>query len=1125
MKQKLLKSLRLRACMLVALLCAGVSAAWGESGSIEINTTNSGVTGSYQDKEFDVNDITFKFTQWMKNTNIQAKKSTTNSCYNIDAIPGTITSIVVVQTGTARAITIYGGTSEKPTAQITSPATAATMTFDFTGKNYNYFSLTTPGNACYFDKITINYTTGGSATGPSIEAGNVDIDYDATSGSIAYTIKNPTSETLSATTTSDWLTLGTVGASPIPFTCSANTTNAARTAVVTLTYGTATKNVKVTQAANPNVVDKISDITAAGTYAVQGTIVAKSQRGFIVGDGTGYVYYYNQDYTQSDYNIGDKVKLSGSVVVYGGVFEFNNTATVTAVKESNYVAEEPTVLTGAQMDSRVASTTPTQLSNYVQFEGTLSVSGTHYNITNIDGATTAVGSISYPLNTDFTSLADKTVKVTGYFVGISSSTYYNTMLGSIEEVVDATPIIDANDVTLAYDATSGEIPYKVNNPVDGQSLTATTTAEWISNIQVGEGSVTFTTTQNDGTANREATITLAYEGAESVKVTVTQRYHVADYATLPFEFNGGRGDITTTAGLTQSGLGDDYKNAPKLKFDHAGDELVLKFNERPGKLSFDVKGNPGGDPSVWNAVFKVQTSTDGTNYTDLASYNDLESSTTTKEINTLDADVRYIKWVYTEKVSGNVALGNIKLEKYVAPQNFTLTIPETDNVTITAAYGEDQMLKEGQNAEIEQNTEIILTVDAAEGYDLKSLTVTGPDGQSFAPQAVADTEGAYMFTMPAYNATVNATVEEHVEPTGATYVLATAITSGKHYVIASGTTSGDVKVMGNQNTNNRAAEDATIGDDGKLNVSDDQYEFVIESATIDEKSGYSIFDAGENGGYLYAASSSSNHLKTQSENSANGVWAITIDSEGKASVVAQGTNTRNVMQYNSSSNLFSCYGTASQSPVYLFEKVEDTPQPETIEVTISAAGYSTLYYGTKNLTVPTDMEAYTVKVTTKVERSTTYNAGDVIPAGTGVVLKAAQGTYEFTEAAEAPAKDEANMLRGSDVKATTTGGTYYYALTLDKNKQNPGFYWMVENGGAYKAGAHKAYLALDETFANLAEGSAKGFLALPGDETDGIGQIEFGQTGNAGIYNLNGQKVNKAQKGIYIVNGKKVVIR
>ena len=206
-------------------------------------------------------------------------------------------------------------------------------------------------------------------------------------------------------------------------------------------------------------------------------------------------------------------------------------------------------------------------------------------------------------------------------------------------------------------------------------------------------------------------------------------------------------------------------------------------------------------------------------------------------------------------------------------------------------------------------------------------------------------------------------------------------------------------------------------------------------------------------------------------------------------------------------------------------------QPEPVSVTISAAGYSTLYYGTKNLTVPTGMEAYTVKVTTQVERSTTYNAGDVIPAGTGVVLKAAQGTYEFAVAAEAGAQDANNMLRGNDVKATTTGGTYYYALTLDKNKQNPGFYWMVENGGAYQAGAHKAYLALDKTFAELAEGSetgVKGFLALPGDGiVTGIEAMDNGQwtMDNAEIYNLAGQRVKKMQKGIYVVGGKKVMVK
>ena len=60
------KTIRL---LLVMFLTLTASTAWAES--IEINTTNSTVNGSYRDYEFDVNSITFGCTQWMKNNNIQ----------------------------------------------------------------------------------------------------------------------------------------------------------------------------------------------------------------------------------------------------------------------------------------------------------------------------------------------------------------------------------------------------------------------------------------------------------------------------------------------------------------------------------------------------------------------------------------------------------------------------------------------------------------------------------------------------------------------------------------------------------------------------------------------------------------------------------------------------------------------------------------------------------------------------------------------------------------------------------------------------------------------------------------------------------------------------------------------
>ncbi len=380
---------------------------------------------------------------------------------------------------TGAAIRCYGGnyftvTSDYTLTEITLGFASGEGSNEITTDSDNYAEGTWTGNANEVTftiggtsghrriaTFTITYSESGTPN-PTITAANVEIAFDATSGSIEYTINNAvTGGELTASTTADWLSLGTVNTT-IPFTCTANATAAPRTAAVTLTYTyntdqTITKNVTVTQAANPDAVNNISDITATGTYTVQGTIVAKSARGFMVGDGTGYVYYYNANYTPDDYNIGDMVKLSGSVVVYGGVYEFNNATTVTAAETSNYVAEDPIVITGEQMDARVASTTPPQLSCYVQYEGTLSINGTHYNITNINGATTAMGSLSYPLNVDeITALDGKQVKVTGYYVGISTSTYYNTMLGSLEEIASTEPAILLDNYEIEVSADGGE---------------------------------------------------------------------------------------------------------------------------------------------------------------------------------------------------------------------------------------------------------------------------------------------------------------------------------------------------------------------------------------------------------------------------------------------------------------------------------------------------------------------------------------------------------------------------------------------------------------------------------------------------------------------------------------------
>ena len=127
------------------------------------------------------------------------------------------------------------------------------------------------------------------------------------------------------------------------------------------------------------------------------------------------------------------------------------------------------------------------------------------------------------------------------------------------------------------------------------------------NIAVTADKVTFQCDENDTEATRTTTISLSYSGATIVNVTVTQEHDGDGRANLPFEFNGVKADIEATKGLTQEGLGDDYNNSPKLRFDTTGDNLILHFNGRPGTLSFDIKGNGSGS-TPWAGTFKVQTS-------------------------------------------------------------------------------------------------------------------------------------------------------------------------------------------------------------------------------------------------------------------------------------------------------------------------------------------------------------------------------------------------------------------------------------------------------------------------------------------------------------------------------------
>lgn len=114
----------------------------------------------------------------------------------------------------------------------------------------------------------------------------------------------------------------------------------------------------------------------------------------------------------------------------------------------------------------------------------------------------------------------------------------------------------------------------------------------------------------------------------------------------------------------------------------------------------------------------------------------------------------------------------------------------------------------------------------------------------------------------------------------------------------------------NQKTNNRGATLVTISGNN-VTSSDETQEITLEGA-----SGAWYFNVGN--GYLYAASSSKNYLKTQTTKDNNSKAQITISSSS-ATIKFLGKNTKNLLQYNSSNTLFSCYE-SGQSAVAIYKK-------------------------------------------------------------------------------------------------------------------------------------------------------------------------------------------------------------
>lgn len=198
---------------------------------------------------------------------------------------------------------------------------------------------------------------------------------------------------------------------------------------------------------------------------------------------------------------------------------------------------------------------------------------------------------------------------------------------------------------------------------------------------------------------------------------------------------------------------------------------------------------------------------------------------------------------------------------------------------------------------------------------------------------------------------------------------------------------------------------------------------------------------------------------------------------------------------------------------------------------ITEAGYGT-YYSSKAYIMPKGVKGYTITGNegTSLVMNEAYAAGDVVPAKTALVVEGAANKYYTLVAESTELTPDDNKLHGSDEAETTyVDGTdvKYYKLSYNNEGNNLGFYWSSENGAAFTNGAHKAYLALNsETLLSQSRGFSLADLAH--GVTTGINTTVKSATQSNFIYDLNGRRINSlngAAKGVYIMNGQKVLVK
>ena len=326
---------------------------------------------------------------------------------------------------------------------------------------------------------------------------------------------------------------------------------------------------------------------------------------------------------------------------------------------------------------------------------------------------------------------------------------------------------------------------------------------------------------------------------------------------------------------------------------------------------------------------------------------------------------------------------------------------------------------------------------------------------------------------------------------------------GKFYVIASAMPESD----------GRSGQKMYVNNDGGMQfnaenaianvfqfVSNGNGNFFLKSV---ERGSFMNTNKGHNGGQETAVATTTADAKAIAIANMGRANAVSLIPEGGAMMHAQAAGS-SVVAWNNTDN--------AGASAWTIQEVDINNYAHALNVT--SAKWATLVLG-YNAEIPEGVTVYAVSELNE-NAATLTEVENTIPAGAAVLINAAEGTYVFnyTESADAIG---ANLLKGTTVDANIAENAYVLGMI---EGVGVGLYTATMNaneGAAFLNNAFKAYLPKTNNAAQT--------LRFNFGETTGIEGVIEGTNANAVIFDLSGRRVAKMQKGIYIVNGKKVYVK